>query len=395
MNYNKMMKLKKTICSDYIYYYVNKGYLEVSPLPLNYRDDVTLDFTTCTICSKKKNIKETTKGKDYIMIQPALRNTHIDVLSKIHGDDYFFSFFSMMGGFKYYSNEYLYTKEFNEVLKNEFNFLCKYANKIILTIPIQYKNILKIDNITLIYLKRKNCMIKYLEDDEKNLKLKYGINNVEGYGIRWEISNGGDIVNWGNTVSVFVNKKPFGVDFGGGVESLIYANQNLKSCIYANDAMTDLTKDFCNNNSLHEKIIDCLISSMCIIANKDDIILRDKYILSKYMNILNSLIILTDISKEYIFTIVEDINSKNIPFLNKSNMNVIFKKYLEIAEHEYSVLLNSNYINEVLKLLELCYNENNDLWKKSKKIIKSQYFKYFTNLSDVELLALHKSKKTK
>ena len=76
-------------------------------------------------------------------------------------------------------------------------------------------------------------------------------------------------------------------------------------------------------------------------------------------------------------------------------MNVIFKKYLEIAEHEYSVLLNSNYINEVLKLLELCYNENNDLWKKSKKIIKSQYFKYFTNLSDVELLALHKSKKTK
>ena len=62
MNYNKMMKLKKTICSDYIYYYVNKGYLEVSPLPLNYRDDVTLDFTTCTICSAKKNIKETTKG---------------------------------------------------------------------------------------------------------------------------------------------------------------------------------------------------------------------------------------------------------------------------------------------------------------------------------------------
>ena len=79
------------------------------------------------------------KGKDYVLIQPALRNTHIDVLSKIKGDNAFFSFFSMMVGFKYYSNENNSGKEFNEVLKNEFDFLRKYANQIILTIPIQYK----------------------------------------------------------------------------------------------------------------------------------------------------------------------------------------------------------------------------------------------------------------
>lgn len=395
MNYNEMKNIKKTICSEYINYYVNKGYLAMSPLPLNYKDDITLDFTTCTICTAKKNIKEMKKGKDYVMIQPALRNTHIDVLGKIQGDDYFFSFFLMMGGFKYYSSECLSINEFNKALIDEFNFLCKYANKIILTIPIQYEDFLKIDNKTLIYLKNKNCIIKYSTDDEKNLKWKYGINNVEGYGIRWEIGNNGDIVNWGNTINVFVDNKPFGIDFGGGLESLVYANQNLKSCIYANDAMTDLTKDFCYNNSLHEKMTDCIISSMCIIANKDNIILRDKYILSKYMSILNSLMVLTDISKEYVLALVEDINSKNISFLNKDNMGEVFRKFLEIAEHDYSVILNGDNINKILRLVELCYNESNDLWKKNKKIMKSEYFKYFTNLSDVELLALQKSEKNK
>lgn len=33
--------------------------------------------------------------------------------------------------------------------------------------------------------------------------------------------------------------------------------------------------------------------------------------------------------------------------------------------------------------------------EKNKKIMKSEYFKYFTNLSDVELLALQKSEKNK
>ena len=73
----------------------------------------------------------------------------------------------------------------------------------------------------------------------------------------------------------------------------------------------------------------------------------------------------------------------------------IFRKFLEIAEHDYSVILNGDNINKILRLVELCYNESNDLWKKNKKIMKSEYFKYFTNLSDVELLALQKSEKNK
>lgn len=47
----------------------------------------------------------------------------------------------------------------------------------------------------------------------------------------------------------------------------------------------------------------------------------------------------------------------------------------------------------VLKLLDLCYDENNSEWKKNKKIIKNHYLQYFSNLSEVELLALQKTKR--
>lgn len=392
MNYNELMEIKKKICSKYINHYVSKGYIEMPSLPLDYKKDITLDFTTCTICTAKDNIRQQKKGKDYVMIQPALRNTHIDVLGKMQEDDYFFSFFSMMGGFKYYSDELKYKKEFSEIIKSEFEFLKEYGNQIILTIPKQYMDFLEIDIPTLKYLKKEDCIIKYSTDDEKNLKWKYGMNGVVGYGTRWEISNNESIVNWGNTINVFVKDKPFGVDFGGGVESLIYANQKLKNSIYANDAMTDLTKEFCSNSSLHEKMIDCVVSSMCIIANKEKIILRDRYILDKYMNILNSLMILNNISEEYILIIVNDINSKNIDFLNKENMVEIFEHYLDKASHNHSVILNSQNIDKVLKLLELCYNHNNAQWGQNKKIIKSHYLKYFSNLSEAELFALQNLK---
>lgn len=393
MNYDELIRIKKKICSEYIYHYICNGYIEKQPLPLDYKKDITLDFTTCTICSAKENIKQNIKGEDYVMIQPALRNTHIDVLGKMREDDHFFSFFSMMGGFKYYSNDLIYIKEFNEILKSEFDFLNKYNSKIILTIPKQYRTFLTIDNLTLEYLKEKQCIIQYSYNDEKNLKWKYGINGVEGYGTRWEICNGGDLVNWGNTINVFVNQKPFGVDFGGGVESLIYANLKLKNSIYANSAMTDFTKEFCIKSSLHEKMIDCVVSLMCIISTKEKIVLRDKFILDKYMSILNSLMILNNINKKIILMIVNDINSKKIKFLYKENMVEIFEGYLDNEIHNRFVLLNSQNIDKVLKLLDLCYNESDDLWKQNKKILQSHHVKYFSNLSDAELLSIRDSKK--
>lgn len=395
MNYKELISLKKEICLDYINHYKEKGFNEVQPLPLDYKNDITLDFTTCTVCSAKENIRKNKKGEDYVMIQPALRNTHMDVLGQTKGDDYFFSFFSMMGGFKYSDNKISAIENYNEILKSEFNFLKKYGEEIILTIPVQYISFLKIKDSTLEYLKSKKCIIQYSENDEKNLKWKYGIKDVIGYGIRWEINNKLNIINWGNTINVYKNGENIGVDFGGGVESLIYAFKGLKNSIYANDSMTDMTKSICQSSSLHEKMMDCLVSAMCIIANKENIILRDKIVLDKYMSLLYSFMILNDISTKKVLTIVKDINSKNIRFLSKENMLEIFSDYLAITIHNHSILSNSENIDKVLNLLNICYNDSDELWAKNKRIITSHYSKYFLNLSETELLALKNSKKNR
>ena len=392
MKYEDLIKLKQSVCTSYIEYYKNLGFEEFLAMPLYNKKDITLDFTTCTICYAKENIKNNKCGKDYIMIQPALRNTHINVLNKIDSNDYFFSFFSMMGGFKYYNNRKTQKNAFSEIIKNEFNFLKKYCSNVVLTIPVQFKDKLEINENTIDYLTKNNCIIKYSVDDANNLKWKYGINNVTGYGTRWEISNGGDLVNWGNTINVFVNNDLFGIDFGGGVESLIYANLKLKNSIYANDAMTDKAQSFCKEDTIKEKMLDCIISAMCIISNKNTIILRDKYILDIYMNLLSSYMVLSNISKEYILELVNDINEKKIPFLYHNNMKNIFDSYLRRTIKNQSIVLNSENIDVVLKLVTLCHNGNEN-WVKNKRIINSHFSKYFSNLSEVELLALKKLKK--
>ena len=391
MKYEDLIALKKSICSCYLTYYKKKGFESIAAMPLDNKKDITLDFTTCTICTAKNNIRNNKKGQDYVMIQPALRNTHMEVLSKVDSNNYFFSFFSMMGGFKYYSNSISYKDEFSDIIKNEFIFLKKYCSKIVLTIPIQYEDKLCISNEVVEFLKTNNCCIKYSNDDANNLKWKYGIRNVEGYGTRWEISNGGDLVNWGNTINVFVNNVPFGVDFGGGVESLIYANLRLKNSIYANDSMTDNAISFCQDDSIKEKMLDCIVSSMCIISNKKDIILRNKYILETYMNLLLSYMTIANINKKIILELVDDINKKQIPFLHHKNMANIFEQYLDCSINKHNIILNANSIDMVLTLFDLCYNSNEN-WQDSKKIVKSHFSKYFSNLSEVELLALQKSR---
>lgn len=392
MEYATLMNYKKNICSNYIDHYTECGFIELSPLPLDYKEDITLDYINCTICSAKDDIRNLRKGKDYVMIQPSLRNTHMSVLGRVGTEDSFFSFFSMMGGFKYYSDMRKSTDEFSEIIYREFLFLQKYSQNVILTIPIQYKDMLEISPQIRELLISQGCIITYSENDEENLKWKYGIDKVVGYGTRWEISNGGDLVNWGNTINVFVDDQRFGVDFGGGVETLLYANLKLKSAIYANDSMTDIVRKFCEGNKLREKMIDCVVSSMCMISSKDEIILRDRYLLDAYMNILSSLMIMNDITITEIMGIVEDINSSGISNLSKKDMQAIFLSNLNNAFHKHVIILNSNNIDGVLRLLNSCYTEGNVDWAKDKDIVRSRYRMYFSNLSEVELLALHKSK---
>ena len=58
MKYNELIQLKKEICNSYIEWYKSQGYKIEHPLPLDNKDDITLDFTTCTICLAKENIKK-------------------------------------------------------------------------------------------------------------------------------------------------------------------------------------------------------------------------------------------------------------------------------------------------------------------------------------------------
>ena len=391
MNYNELKTIKKEICLEYLDHYNSIGYEILSPLPLNYKKDISLDFTTCTICSAKENISKEKKGKDYVMIQPALRNTHLDVLGKMQEDDYFFSFFSMMGGFKYYNDKEKTIDEFSNIIKHEFEFLSKHNHRVVLTIPIQYKDKLKIKEDIIEYLIDKGCELRFSDNDEKNLKWKYGIKGVEGYGTRWEISNGGDLVNWGNTINVFSNGKPFGIDFGGGVESLIYSKLKLKNSIYANDTMLDSVKEFCENGPLYEKIVDCIVSSMCIIANKENVVLRDKQVLNTYLKLLNAMMVLSDVSIEQVLLIINDINNQEIEYLNEPKMIEKFTNHFNRIIHDYSVVLNSENVDKVVKLFDICYDNKND-WINNKRITRSHYYKYFSNLSEIEFISLSKEK---
>lgn len=392
MEYKELIELKKNICNNYLETYLKKGYVINPPLPLDNKEDITLDYTTCTICSAKKNIFNNIIGQNYVMIQPALRNTHIETLGNVNDSNPYFSFFTMIGGYHYYDKGN-YIDEFSDVIKTEYSFLSQYVEAIILTIPIQYKELLELNKDCINYLNSQKCKIIYSSNDEENLKWKYGIDGVTGYGTRWELVNGGEVINFGNTINVYKNNMPVGVDFGGGLETLIFAHKNLKSSIYANSALTDDCKLFCEESSLNEKMIDCIVSSMCIISSKEKIILRDRVLLDKYMRILNSLAIIQNVSKDKILYFVKDIEDKKIEILNRENITEIFDKYYSRAEEKFSILIYSKSIDDLIKLMDLCYNEDNSEWMRNKKILLSRYEKYFNNLFEVDFLAIKKKKK--
>lgn len=389
MNYNELKNIRDEIIKKYFLTYQEKGFIVNEPLPLDNKEDITIDFTTCTICTAKENIRKNLYGSDYIMIQPAMRNTHIDTIGNIKEKTIFLSYFTMMGGFKYYKNISNYENDFNDIVVSEFDFLHNYFDKIILTIPVQYLDKIPVSQTTIEKIKDSHSQVVYSKDDENNLKWKYGIKGVKGYGTRWEVQNNGDVVNWGNTINVYRNDIPYGVDFGGGLETLIYAYKDLPSSVYANTLLTDLVKELCIKGNLYEKIIDCIISIIIIFDSKDNIVLRDKYILDEYARFLNCLLILTDTSFKQIKEIIENILKNGIFNKTKEEIYNKFLYEMEITFKNFDLLINSSNIGRIVDLVNICYN-NNDDWKNSKKIVKSHFAKYFRNLKEIELLAILK-----
>ena len=74
MNYEELKKLRNKISNDYIKHYKKRGFIVNEPLPLSNESDLTLDFTTCTICEAKPNISKGIIDTDYVTIQPSMRN---------------------------------------------------------------------------------------------------------------------------------------------------------------------------------------------------------------------------------------------------------------------------------------------------------------------------------
>lgn len=391
MNYNELIKLRQKIINNYEDYYANLGFIKKSPLPLDSKDDLTLDFTTCTVCVAKPFIRKGEINIDYVMTQPAIRNTHLQDLGKIYIRSPYLSYFTMIGGFKYYRSSDKYEADFSKVIESEFNFLHQYFNNIILTIPKQYRKFLPISDITKEQLANQQCLIKYSTDDMENLKWKYGIRGVQGYGTRWEVVNG-TVTNWGNTINVYRNGKPFGIDFGGGLETLICAYKGLPNAIHANDTFIDQIKDLCSSDIIYEKVLDCIVSSLCIINSKQEIVLRDEYILNQYLRLIVAYSIVSDIDNEEIIDVTNNIAFSSNSFLsNYDKITTSFCDRLLDTYTNFYKLVESEKVDEVVRLIDLCYNGNNN-WTDCDKIIRSNVRKYFTNLSEVELLALRKQK---
>lgn len=389
MKYSELLQIREQIRNSYFDRYQNKGFDIEAPLKADQKDDITLDYVTCTVCRAKKNIALDKIGNDYVMLQPAIRNTHITELGRINDYCIFLSCFTMMGGYKYLMSPERFEHDFNDIVLNEFEFLTQYFDKnVILTLPIQYEAYLPLLKKIKNHIISKGAEVKISTDDENNLKWKYGIKNVVAYGTRWEVFVDSDkIVNWGNTISVFKNGIPVGIDFGGGFETLIYANQNFSHLLYANEVATDVVVDFCINSS-RKKIIDCLSSIVFMIGSKNEIILRDKYIVDKYFRLLISLSILEGVSKEEIVSLLNSIKY-NVDYDYPNNIDIFSFLYDESYEG-LRRLSESESIDGVVKLYEKCYNNFDD-----HRIKYGPYRNYFNNLSEVEILAIQKMKSCK
>lgn len=358
------------------YYSIYDDYKVLTPFSLDAKDDITLDFVNCTICGAKYNISNNKVGKNYILSQPCLRNNHIDALKDKNSKTNYMGYFTMLGGFCYINNKDDWVQKFNEIVLKQFSFfrtLYK-GNSIQLTIPIQYKDYLPLAQKTKEVLLNDNCEIIYSLEDEKNLKWKYGIENVQGYGIRWEIKNSNrKFVNCGNDIVLFKNKKAIGIDFGSGLETLVSVLTNEDHLLYSNVVCSDLIKNFCNGNQNNEKLIDSLTSLLCIEYYKKYYSFRIKYLKYMYIKIISAISIINNISDDKMILLINDI-CKNIGIERDKKVDLIADSIKNQKQYLYDI----SFSKKIDKLVNMYEN------------FKSNYSLrgYTKNISYIEMEAL-------
>lgn len=359
-----------------LYFAVYNDYKILKPFSLDSKNDITLDFVNCTICGAKENISHNIIGENYVLNQPCLRNNHIDALKDKNKDTNYMGYFTMLGGFCYINNKENWIRKFNEIVTKQFKFFRTiYKDNLIrLTIPIQYARYLPLCKETKTKLLNNNCQIIYSDIDETNLKWKYGIEGIQGYGTRWEIKNKNKkFVNCGNDIILFKDSKAIGIDFGSGLETLISVINCEEHLVYSNVICSDLIKEFCKENKNNEKLIDCITSLLCVEYFKKYHSFRIKYLKYMYIKIICAISIINNISEEYLILLMNDI-AKNIGIEVPNNNSPIIN---EIKKHK-QFLYDISFSNNMEKIINE-YDELNKVYR-----LKG----YKNNISYIEMEAI-------
>ena len=375
-NYLELLETRAKIVQEY--YKVYSDYEILKPYTLDAKEDITLDFINCTICGAKNNLINRKCGKNYVLLQPCLRNNHINLLKDPNCSSNYMSYFTMLGGFSYISDKN-WIEEFNKIVFRQFNFFRKlYPDNLIkLTIPIEYANFLPLTIKTKKYLLSNNCLIEISDKDKENLKWKYGIKDIKGYGTRWEIlTKENKLINCGNDIILFDKDKPIGIDFGSGLETLVAVINDNENLLYSNMICTDEIKSFCLNNINKEKLIDSITSIICIIEYKEYKSFQVKNLIRMYIKIISAIMIIENITNEALVELIKNISQ---------TLKINYENFI----HEIII----DIINRQEDLKELT---KSDIGKEIMDIYKSgieprYYIKgYFQNIYDIELKAMEK-----
>ena len=144
--YLELLNLRNRIVSLYFQNYYDFELKE--PISIDEKEDITLDFVNCTICLAKEKISRGQIGNNYVMLQPCLRNNHINLLSNYNEQSNYLSYFTMLGGFCYINKNSNWKDTFNKIVERQFNFFTSIMDRseIRLTIPIQYAKYLPLSD---------------------------------------------------------------------------------------------------------------------------------------------------------------------------------------------------------------------------------------------------------
>ena len=378
--YSNLLAYRQYVVARYFNIY--RDYFKMPPFDLDSRDDITLDFANCTICAAKENIAKRTRSKNYVMLQPCLRNNHTGLLQSANAVSNYMSFFTMLGGYCYIGESDDWERAFNDIVSRQFAFFRElYPNNAIrITIPIQYQEYLPLSTETFAHLRSNNCSVEYSETDEENLKWKYGIDGITGYGTRWEIQDiNKQFINCGNDIILFDEEgKAIGIDFGSGLETLIAVKNGNPNLLYSNMVCSDEIRGFCRENQQREKLIDCLSAIICIIHYKKYKNLRVKFLIDTYVRIIAAISVVCELSDDILKMLLCNIcdslgiDCENVvdEIMNKVSVQQQFLVDLASSDNGKKVVSAYNF--------EKMYKKKCDY----------SYSQYFNNLMEFEFLAL-------